>query len=358
MELRLRETCARRQELQQLGLGQVVTCLHRDVCARGFTCQDECAERLLLDKNKTPLPSANGDGAADEEDSDLNLPPPHSADGLFLDLPAPWLALPWAAKALRVGDRQCLENKTSGLEDARRFQALSVSSSSKAAACGSSVVVCLQGGGRLVTFSPCVEQVQKTVQAAEELGFQGGEGPHPLCLKRTSASAQRGEGKAVGSPPGSTLGKAGLCVRSSTDIRVYEALSKAWGVALSRPAPSGKGAAKRRRTQSSQQPKDGQVQERMHGADEEGAVAGEEETAPQASPGGESLSSRIAPSFAESLAHFLKQPQPEKKSPLPCESPSRSLSAYHFQLPMRGHTGYIAVCLRPALDESLQPRPF
>ena len=31
----------------------------------------------------------------------------------------------------------------------------------------------VQGGGRLVTFSPCVEQLHKTLATAQEIGFQG-----------------------------------------------------------------------------------------------------------------------------------------------------------------------------------------
>ena len=52
------------------------------------------------------------------------------ADAVFLDLPQPWLAAPHAARTLRRG-------------------------------------------GHLCAFSPCVEQVHRTVAVLHELGFEG-----------------------------------------------------------------------------------------------------------------------------------------------------------------------------------------
>ncbi|KDN45313.1 GCD14-domain-containing protein [Tilletiaria anomala UBC 951] len=62
--------------------------------------------------------------------SGFGLPPSMSADAIFLDLPAPWEAIPFARRALRsdVATQVC-------------------------------------------TFSPCVEQVLRTVQAFNEQGF-------------------------------------------------------------------------------------------------------------------------------------------------------------------------------------------
>lgn len=80
-------------EFAALGLAGVVAVTHADACADGF-----------------------GDAVAG------------TADGVFLDLPQPWLALPHARRALR----RC---------------------------------------GTVCSFSPCVEQVQRTADAMRALGF-------------------------------------------------------------------------------------------------------------------------------------------------------------------------------------------
>lgn len=83
-----------REEFAFHGLGDFVTVQHRDVCANGFT------EEL------------NG-----------------KADAIFLDLPAPYVALEHVVKVMK------------------------------------------DDGGRFCGFSPCIEQVQKTCLKLEELGF-------------------------------------------------------------------------------------------------------------------------------------------------------------------------------------------
>ncbi|XP_058986501.1 tRNA (adenine(58)-N(1))-methyltransferase catalytic subunit TRMT61A isoform X1 [Musca domestica] len=83
-----------RDEFKHHGLGDFVTVYHRDVCENGF------GEEL------------NG-----------------KADAVFLDLPAPQLAVPHAYKALK------------------------------------------DSGGRFCSFSPCIEQSQRCCAALQELGF-------------------------------------------------------------------------------------------------------------------------------------------------------------------------------------------
>ncbi|CDJ45670.1 tRNA (adenine-N(1)-)-methyltransferase catalytic subunit, putative [Eimeria brunetti] len=109
-----------REEFKLLGISGEVEAIHRDVCADGFCLQQVPAG--------IPASSSLSERAIVEE-NEQNLPAPHAADGVFLDLPSPWLALKHADHVLK-------------------------------------------GGGRLVTFSPCVEQLHKTFVAAQELGFQ------------------------------------------------------------------------------------------------------------------------------------------------------------------------------------------
>uniref|UniRef100_A0A1L8DGP9 tRNA (adenine(58)-N(1))-methyltransferase catalytic subunit TRMT61A n=1 Tax=Nyssomyia neivai TaxID=330878 RepID=A0A1L8DGP9_9DIPT len=83
-----------REEFQQHGIGDFVTVYHRDVCTNGFT------EEL------------NG-----------------TVDAVFLDLPAPWLAVPHAVKAFK------------------------------------------RSGGRFCSFSPCIEQSQRCCEALDTHKF-------------------------------------------------------------------------------------------------------------------------------------------------------------------------------------------
>jgi len=81
-----------REEFADHGLGEIVICRHRDVCADGFDV----------------------DGRA---------------DAVFLDLPHPWEVIKHAKKAIKAS------------------------------------------GGRICSFSPCIEQVQKTCQELKAAGF-------------------------------------------------------------------------------------------------------------------------------------------------------------------------------------------
>ncbi len=93
-----------KDELQEHGLDNVVELTHRDVCQDGF------------------IP--------------FQTPPSHmNANAIFLDLPAPWLAL----KHLTRGRPSYLLNPTTSIH--------------------------------LCTFSPCIEQVQRTITTLRQLGW-------------------------------------------------------------------------------------------------------------------------------------------------------------------------------------------
>lgn len=94
-----------RKEIKNHGLGGIVKISHQDVCDEGFS-----------------IPEA---------------PEPILANAVFLDLPAPWLALPHLT---------------------RQFPASSLVLDPK-----TSIHIC--------TFSPCIEQVQRTVSTLRSLGW-------------------------------------------------------------------------------------------------------------------------------------------------------------------------------------------
>ena len=112
------------KEIQDHGLEGTVHITHRDVCENGF----------LVD-GKSPL-----------------------AESIFLDLPAPWLALPHLARSgtapskLKNGEADCVSEDAS---EAKPY----ISPLNPTA----HVHIC--------TFSPCIEQVQRTVSVMRQLGW-------------------------------------------------------------------------------------------------------------------------------------------------------------------------------------------
>lgn len=146
---------------------------------------------------------------------------------------------------------------------------------------------------------------------------------------------------------------------TTTDFQVFEILAKPWGACISRPPLDHKKTEKARRKRdapSQPQPdgeEDGDAQEKQDG---------------QQHP---------STSFPALLSHFLQRPFSQStswcsaaadprgavatgssvpSSETDLEEPSR-ISSYHYQLPMKGHTGYVAYCVKPSEDECLQPLP-
>ncbi len=100
------------EELKEHGLDGIVQITHRDVCGDGF----------LVGEDKTESPGA---------------------DCIFLDLPAPWLALPHLSRKPQPGNE------------------------------GKPFVSALNPNApvNICTFSPCIEQVQRTVSTMRQLGW-------------------------------------------------------------------------------------------------------------------------------------------------------------------------------------------
>jgi tRNA (adenine57-N1/adenine58-N1)-methyltransferase len=95
-----------KEEIAEHGLESIVTLTHRDVCRDGFQVMS----------NKTPAVAV---------------------DAIFLDLPAPWLALKHLTR--QANSHSALNQKNTV---------------------------------RICTFSPCIEQVQRTVSAMRSLGWR------------------------------------------------------------------------------------------------------------------------------------------------------------------------------------------
>jgi tRNA (adenine57-N1/adenine58-N1)-methyltransferase catalytic subunit len=110
-----------RTEFRQHGLQHLVTVYHKDVC-RGLV-EVETNHSSSNDKESKSI----GATMVQEGTPGFDLPG-QSVNAVFLDLPEPWLAVPHAAYALKPN-------------------------------------------GRIASYSPCVEQTQKTVAALEKAGF-------------------------------------------------------------------------------------------------------------------------------------------------------------------------------------------
>jgi tRNA (adenine57-N1/adenine58-N1)-methyltransferase catalytic subunit len=104
-----------REEFQQHGLSHLVTVHHKDVC------------RGLVEAATNDAPPRNGATMVQEGTPGFDLLW-QSVNAVVLDLPEPWLAVPYAAFILKPN-------------------------------------------ARMASYSPCVEQTQKTIQAMEAAGF-------------------------------------------------------------------------------------------------------------------------------------------------------------------------------------------
>ncbi|KAI9850306.1 MAG: tRNA (adenine-N(1)-)-methyltransferase catalytic subunit trm61 [Thelocarpon superellum] len=129
-----------RSEIASHGLGQIVHITHRDVCRDGF--------RL--------------------DETDVSHPASGQADAIFLDLPAPWLALRHLTRHLVSN----VVEEPSASTDTEVPEPRSPSDGDAATdrtACASplnphqTVHIC--------TFSPCIEQIQRTVTVLQQLGW-------------------------------------------------------------------------------------------------------------------------------------------------------------------------------------------
>ena len=113
------------KEIKDHGLERVVQITHQDVCEAGF-----------LVEGKSPL-----------------------ADSVFLDLPAPWLALPLLARSWAPTIKEGTGDVNGIMGEVRSENKPFISPLNPF------------GPVHICTFSPCIEQVQRTVSVMRQLGW-------------------------------------------------------------------------------------------------------------------------------------------------------------------------------------------
>lgn len=157
-------------EIQDHGLDDIVTVTHRDVYEDGFLIE--------------PSPSSPGENAT------LAQP---KATAVFLDLPAPWLALRHLTRQpeARIGNT---DTSISALSPHH------------------TVYIC--------TFSPCIEQVQQTISELARLGWSAIEtvtlGHHDIMVRRERVGVAE-EGSRDGNPMPATVDEAMAHLRSTRE---------------------------------------------------------------------------------------------------------------------------------------------
>lgn len=133
------------KEIKEHKLDENTVITHRDVCMEGFSNpfiynshNPNAVKKILLEKAGQSIES---DEIPDEQVQDINL----QANAVFLDLPSPWLAIPHLSKVL---------------DDSKE--------------------------AHICCFSPCIEQVSRTVETLKKEGWRG--------IEMVEVSAKRWEG--------------------------------------------------------------------------------------------------------------------------------------------------------------------
>ena len=122
-------------EIKEHGLDRIVEITHRDVCADGFLPTEESGNAL-------------------------------QAEAVFLDLPAPWLALEHLTRKPATEERSVNNRAEMSLSED------DVPSLSKATSRRSDRTPLNPNAPvRICTFSPCIEQVQRTVTTLRQIGW-------------------------------------------------------------------------------------------------------------------------------------------------------------------------------------------
>lgn len=96
----------------RLGVGQLITVTHRDVCASASTTSaptttdPDCSSSYSAAGSTTGSTAQPAKVYCDKPGGFPNVPD-HGADAVFLDLPEPWLALEHVLRVLKPGRTMC-----------------------------------------------------------------------------------------------------------------------------------------------------------------------------------------------------------------------------------------------------------
>lgn len=117
------------EEIKEHGLDGIVQITHRDVCENGFLVEDQSPK----------------------------------ADAIFLDLPAPWLALPHLTRSTPPPPKSSRGPSEAATPTANGSSETPAKAFLSALNPSAPIHLC--------TFSPCIEQVQRTISAMRKLGW-------------------------------------------------------------------------------------------------------------------------------------------------------------------------------------------
>lgn len=128
-----------KEEITEHGLDGIVTIMHQDVCEDGFGLDAKIASV--------------------------------GANAVFLDLPAPWLALKHLTRASTIG--HAIENSPKHSEEASPAQSKTAAElpPDNSPVSLPRYVLNPNSSIHLCTFSPCIEQVQRTITTMRQMGW-------------------------------------------------------------------------------------------------------------------------------------------------------------------------------------------
>ncbi|POS87806.1 hypothetical protein EPUL_000267 [Erysiphe pulchra] len=145
------------KEIEDHGLEDIVQIVYRDVCTEGFLINEQTTNTNRGLEPKVEKISSEPPASSNSNENLIKASKSPLASAVFLDLPAPWLALPHLTRSSPIASN--FNNLP--------LAPVSVNTSPEPfiSALDPSVPV------HICTFSPCIEQVQRTVSSMRRLGW-------------------------------------------------------------------------------------------------------------------------------------------------------------------------------------------